>query len=89
MAVDDQITPVLTTALPPRMRWLSLRSPASWSPPARSSRVGGALRMLRLRKPRLELAVAPALLFTKLVYMVLVQTEKALWQWSAFLIFDY
>ena len=59
----------LTTALPPRMRWLSLRRPAVCMPLTSSSRVGAGMRTLRFLKPRDDVVDFAGLLETKLVYI--------------------
>ena len=66
----------LTTALPPRMRWDSLRRPAVCMPETSSSRVGAGCRTFRFLKPRDdEVDCFPALLDTKLVYINLLYLE--------------
>ena len=59
----------LTTALPPRMRWLSFRRPAVCMPLTSSSRVGAGMRTLRFLKPRDDVVDFAGLLETKLVYI--------------------
>lgn len=59
--------------------------------PTSSSLVGGALRKLRFLKPRLELFVALAFVFTKLVYIFFFSLLKgtSLFAVSFEQIFDY